>query len=541
MKKALYLVLALLLCTVLLAGCGGGGGMPEGDNVITIGLPKQAIVGSYGSDNALTAWLEEKTGYDIEIVEFATKSGDYKTQLGTMLASGERLPDILFGFKVGDALRSEYGQSGYFIDLKPYYDNAEKSAPLWDRINGMEEQARKWMWHKLTDPDTGAYYSLINSNSEYWDCLRFQPYINQQWLDKLGLHMPQNTEQLVETLIAFRDRDPNSNGKQDEIPCMGNKSDLGGDVIGWLINMKMQIDFSSWVNLDSNGNPYAPAVTDEYREALKWVHDLMEQGLVSKLSITTDGKTLKANLQAEDRIGIVLGHPTVIMPDFENMEKWTPMPIWGYATYEETALSLHTFITEDCDNPDAAWEVLMQFYTDEGEYRCRFGEPGVHWDYAEEGALNILGTPATLKIHKDILTETQTNSFWKVFNCIGNVPQIEILQVSDQTTDAERSYWQKVVTLMNNYEAASKMDTGNITVQHRLMWTEDQKKDVPYRTEVTGLFSSYTDKFCEGSQLNPYSDKDWAAYIKELKDATYDKWISVLPEVVKNSRDNGVY
>ena len=539
MKKVFLLIITILFSAIALAACGGEGGMPEGDNVITIGIPKQAMIGSYGSDNALTAWLEEQTGYDIEIVEFATKDTDYKTQLATMVASGEKLPDILFSFKIGDSLRSSYGQDGYFIDLKPYYENKEKSAPLWERINSMPEDYQNWLFHKLEDPDTGAYYAFPNGNMNTSDRMRYQPWINQRWLDKLGLPVPTNTEELIEVLTAFRDRDPNGNGKPDEIPCMGNSSTTGGDVISWLINMKMQVDMSTWVNVDANGNAYAPAVTDEYREALQWVHDLMEQDLVSKLSISTAGKTLASNLAAGDYIGVAVGHSAIIFSDRAQIANWTPIPIWGYSYYAEYAMSLHTFITEDCDNPDAAWDLMMLFYTDEGEYRCRFGEYGVHWDYADEGAVNMFGEPAALKIIEDVTKATQSNSFWRVYTCLGTRRTTGGGQLDENTSDVDRAYLNKTNTLIKSYETAAQMDTGDITVMHLLMWTEEQKKEVPYRSDVTGLFNTYTDKFCAG-QLNPYDDTDWAKYLDELDDATYQTWIRVIQEVVENSIAHGI-
>ena len=279
-------------------------------------------------------------------------------------------------------------------------------------------------------------------------------------------------------------------------------------------------------------------MTDEYREALKWVHDLMDQGLVSKLSVTTQGKTLAANIAAGDLIGLVVGHPTILFPNYADMEKWTPVPIWGYSSMGRIDGSYHTFITEDCDNPDAAWEIMMLFYTDEGEYRCRFGEKGEYWDYADEGATNCFGNPAVIKLHKDALTETQTNTFWRAFTCIGTMPQIEMYQQDESTSQVEKDYWAKVNAMISSYEEASKSDTGDITVHHRLQWTDDLKKEAPYRTDVTGLFNTYTDKFCTG-QMNPYSDEDWNAYLKELKDATYDTWLRVIQDVYKNSVANG--
>lgn len=37
-------------------------------------------------------------------------------------------------------------------------------------------------------------------------------------LDKLGLEQPDNVDELYDVLVAFRDQDPNGNGKADEVP-----------------------------------------------------------------------------------------------------------------------------------------------------------------------------------------------------------------------------------------------------------------------------------------------------------------------------------
>lgn len=43
-------------------------------------------------------------------------------------------------------------------------------------------------------------------------------FINQKWLDKVGMKMPVTLDEFYNVLIAFRDKDPNGNGKKDEIP-----------------------------------------------------------------------------------------------------------------------------------------------------------------------------------------------------------------------------------------------------------------------------------------------------------------------------------
>ena len=42
--------------------------------------------------------------------------------------------------------------------------------------------------------------------------------IRQDWLDKLRLKVPTNVDEWYTTLKAFKTRDPNGNGKADEIP-----------------------------------------------------------------------------------------------------------------------------------------------------------------------------------------------------------------------------------------------------------------------------------------------------------------------------------
>lgn len=74
-------------------------------------------------------------------------------------------------------------------------------------------------------------------------------HINQEWLKTLGMSMPENFEEFVEVLKAFRDKDPNGNGISDEIPMVGaiktcEETTAWDDPIRWLIN--------NWVYYNEN-------------------------------------------------------------------------------------------------------------------------------------------------------------------------------------------------------------------------------------------------------------------------------------------------
>ena len=321
---------------------------------------------------------------------------------------------------------------------------------------------------------------------------------------------------------------------------MGSTTDMGGNILGWLINMKMYHDTGNLVSVDADGKVIADCTTQEYRDALIWIHDLMAEGLVSPLSVTTKGAQLKANLAAGDFIGLCIGHATATLPDPESLQKWTPLPIWGSVFWRDVSMAFKNQITEDCDNPDGAWEVLMAMYDREGTLIQRWGEKGVNWDYADEGALSAFGTPADIKIYVDPYTQTMTSSCWRTPIC-GYLKTTEVvdIQVGDDMTQLERDYYTKQATMSQNFKDAYAKNTP-VNAVPRLMWTDDLKKEAPYRTDVTNLMSTYTSKFVTG-QLNPRSEEDWNQYLKELKDATYDTWIATVQKVVDHMIETGVF
>src|SRR5699024_7776392 len=58
-----------------------------------------------------------------------------------------------------------------------------------------------------------------------------KPWINEEWLDNLGMDMPETTEEFYEYLKAVKEQDPNGNGKADEVPFGGVTID---GLIVWL-------------------------------------------------------------------------------------------------------------------------------------------------------------------------------------------------------------------------------------------------------------------------------------------------------------------
>ena len=104
-------------------------------------------------------------------------------------------------------------------------------------------------------------YSLI-------DTMQFQVFVNQTWLTNLGLEMPTNTQELLEVLRACKTKDPNGNGKKDELPLIGNNAAGSSSIIKWILNMYCYVDFNKYFNVDDNNQLYLNQITPEYRQAL---------------------------------------------------------------------------------------------------------------------------------------------------------------------------------------------------------------------------------------------------------------------------------
>ena len=122
--------------------------------------------------------------------------------------------------------------------------------------------------------------------------------VNNVWLRNLGLSEPNTLDEFYNMLVAFRDNDPNRNGRRDEIP-MGiygvNSMQLAfAGIFG--------VDFHYGWELDRNGRLVSSYTTDKYRDYLEFRKRLYDNDLIDK-----EGRDLTANfeLAAADRLGSI--------------------------------------------------------------------------------------------------------------------------------------------------------------------------------------------------------------------------------------------
>ncbi len=122
-----------------------------------------------------------------------------------MIASGD-LPDIVGGTKLREKF-NQYGPLGHFLPLN---DLISKHAP---NIHAYFESNQDLL-KAVSAADGNLYHIPYVPDGKFGRAY----FIRTDWLDKLGLDVPHTVEDLYKVLTAFKQRDPNGNGTNDETP-----------------------------------------------------------------------------------------------------------------------------------------------------------------------------------------------------------------------------------------------------------------------------------------------------------------------------------
>lgn len=554
MKKIIALLLCLVMTMSLLAACGGGdksssGKKPSGDAnaegvVLKIGIPKSTLVTDY-YDNTYTKWLEEKTGYKIEFQFFAAAAQDYKTQLSTMVAGNLELPDILYGFNLGTDLYERYGRDGVFVDLSSYFNDREKSARWWERFELTDEYSQTNNWRRMHvngDIENGAIYAFPELQDSMIDIMDYQVWINQEWLDAVNMPMPTNSDELYEVLKAFKTKDPNGNGQPDEIPLIGTNGVLSGETVHWLLNLFVYEDDTTYFNVDENGKLYSPYTTEAYRNALKFIRKLYKEGLMSPLTLTAGAKDLQQMVtpaSGEQIAGVVCGHLTLcFVQDHEGIMAYEPLPMWGNTIFHENTHNFTTFVTKDCENVEAAWNLLMWMSTEESAVIQRYGaerteaNPDGSWSWAPEGSVSIMHTeerphPAQIRLYRDTWS-TMGNDNWR------NVEATILLNAEGEGNQAvpeeespvrQHKYDLFNAALKNYYHQIENYNPKDELICPLLVWPDEYKEELPYApADCKSYIAKARTDFITGV-MDIGSDKDWQAYLDQLNKLDFEKWL----------------
>ena len=300
------------------------------------------------------------------------------SQFNIMLASGT-YPDIIYAPSNYPGGIAKLVQDGVAIKLN---DLIDQYAPNYKKILNDNPEIRKQV---VLDDGTIAKFPQIDI-----DLHRIAysgQMVREDWLNKVGLKQPTTIDEWYTVLKAFKDKDPNGNGVNDEIP-LGDRGDglgsIGSFATSWgILADRFQINAKTG---KVTFGPLEPGFKDYVATMNKW----FKEGLIDSEFAATDKKAFEAKF-AKNTIGAYGGVITGInafkdqmkgsLPDFKLIGVAPPIGPAGksYSNHSQMVQNVPldgVFISSQAKDPVAAVKLLDFMIGPEGSDLQNWGIEG---------------------------------------------------------------------------------------------------------------------------------------------------------------------
>lgn len=478
-------------------------------------IPSNSLVENFET-NEFTKWYEEKTNVHVEWIIVPQQSASEKLNL--MLASGD-YPDIIMGMGVSAAQQMIYGKQGVFLPLNDYIDEYSVN---FKKV--LEE--RDYLKASISAPD-GNIYALPEVNECYHCSMAQKLWINQDWLDALGLKMPTTTEELYQVLKAFKEKDPNGNGKADEIPLSGAPQGSGwlSSIDAFLMNaFTYNPVFSTSRNhlYTRDGKVEVAYNQPGWKEGLRYMQKLYSEGLIDPQIFTQDSDQLLKLGEGSDTpiLGAAVGGHTGVFTqiggesgrwlDYVSVPALQGPDGTQYAAYDPYGFSIgKVVITKNAKHPELAFRWIDGFYDEETSLRTTIGRPDQEWRQATDGELGINGEPA--KWAKLVEYGQIQNVHWEQ---TGPTYRSNELRLSQAVTNENEPNLEVLLyqATKQNYEPHKPTD---VTFLPSLFFTEEQASEL---ADLMKTINDYVDQMTASFVTGESDvDSDWDNYLQTLE------------------------
>ncbi len=504
--------------------------LTEGSEMtISVFAPLRQSTTSYdASENLATEWLEETTGLTFS---FETSlEVDAKQKLNTIMVGGDYPDILLFGGNSPMSLSEQllYGSQGDFIPVNDLIDNYMPNLKaLLDANPHIREAMTLSDGNMYTVPFIGKATHAHNPK-KMW--------INQTWLDNLGLPMPTTTQEFYDTMLAFKEQDANGNGDpNDEIPLSGSLVGWNTDPTVFLMNafgmFNQTNDNQQGVFIDENGMIAYPKVTDEWKAGLEYMNSLYDAGLLDQLTFTqTDQDLLKIGNNPDVNIlGACAGGSIASFVSLGDPDRWKEYvavpPLEGpdgfrQTTYEADFGRSGMAITANCpeENYEAIARAFDLFYTEEGVMWNRQGVEGVDYTIAEEGDVNYIGEPA--KYVRVTNSAEKGNNCWSILGATGIPADHDLWYKSNG--DIEEVLYNETVDKYQMYSAPIEQ-----VLRPMALDVDQSRTIVDVEVPMSQYINQSTAEFVTGIKD---IDAEWETYLSDVEAFGLSDYLAVYQE-----------
>lgn len=546
MKRLFAVLLTLAMLAGLLAACGPAPTDPtQKDPIIpTTTLPPVAerevidITVAVKTDTPdceaahTHAYILENFKINLIVDEYNSENWDQ--QLTLMLAEDD-LPDMISSSGLEFSVFNQYADEGYFLNLSPYLELVPNLQALFEKYPSYRRQ--------MTNTD-GNIYSLcqlteINQNAPA------RGFIDERWLANVGKEVPRTVDELYEVLKAFKEQDANGNGDpNDELPMYLSPDYKGRNNTFRILANAFGIysdNPTRKLAFDENGNLFAPWATDNWKDLMKYLHKLYDEGLIDTNYVTRTSAEFKEMVKNQT-VGIFGANAPFAQAglkiDYDaNFQYFHPMT----SKYSDKS----TLVLTSGASTTASWalnanieqekvlrlmELINWIYTVDGALGVGMGVQGMDWEYNytkwsdEHGVLEMFCPEGYANSNE---YKTQACIMAGVFSMYSPADG-RTYKLTDIVSDdvlyndqefAEYTGWYNLV------EQGIRESDRKIESLAVLSYTKDEAKErASLVTDITSYVEQMVTQFITGEAD---IDATWDTYVATLKQMQLDRWVAI--------------
>lgn len=452
--------------------------------------------------------IVDELGYDITWLPVT--SGDSASEQIAVMLAGD-LPDVFWGL----------------LKDSQIIDNSSLFVPLEDKIETMcpnvyaqyEEEVEGWR-EFITYPDGHIYGLMCNVLFSPNNAQNGTAWINQSWLDQLGMEMPTTMDELKTVLAAFRDNDMDGDGDTtNEIPLDWAQQHYAAKYQEMAHSYGLPIVDGYLFDI-VDGKIVSVVDTDQFRNFLEDFHQMSVDGLANMEGPTQTNDQYTSNISS-GKVGVFWGWaPYTYITDIDLETQYVPLPPFSAegSTYRlqptrNTAKRNGYVITTACENVEAALTLWDRMAVDEEtRLSVAFGPEGLTWEFVDgvPTKRSYTADEAIAMGFEDIASNAGSSAFAATIGLPDSGPLMTRARVGAPGSDPRED----AIKLYEPYYTEQSIPKGVVP--------SEIKEEFTFTTD--GLID-YINAFACDAILNGVTDESWNSYVSGLPQYGYDYYL----------------
>ncbi len=249
----------------------------------------------YSSWHALDSLFDE---FNLEPEFEIVAREQYRNTIQTRIASSSNLPDFADITPLGDASILKMAKNGLILPIDEAINKYSDGTAV--KFFAKGSNLGDHSWALSTAPDGHVYWLTQIQTTTYKDKLASTNYlttIRKDWLDELGLKVPETTDEFYNCLKQFQENDMNKNGIKDEVMSV----DFSNFSNGLAQSFGLVFGLTNFIIEDGNiSEVTSPWHQSSIKDYFNYLIKLREEGLIDPTVIgaTEDNKNIENNKAA---------------------------------------------------------------------------------------------------------------------------------------------------------------------------------------------------------------------------------------------------